>query len=232
MRNKLLVEAVGTFLLCLAALVSANPLALAALLCALVYAGAPVGLPHFNPAVSLAVRLRGKIGTRALGAYVAVQFAAAALAASVAGGLLGHDAEHTKGAVDALAESAFTGFGTSATIEFLGAFLLAWVFLMAGTARVTAGNSTFGFAIAVSYLGFVGAFGDFSPTLNPALALAETLQGLGGALLDGKFGTKAFVTETLFLAKVTPRVLAEVAVQHTGASLAAGFFRQLFPEDR
>ena len=193
MRNKLLIEAVGTFFLCLAALVSSNALPVAALLCALIYMGAPVSLAHYNPAVSLAFRLRGRSSSRALWSYVGVQLMAAVLAALVAGYLLGHDSEHARGAIDALSESAFAGFGVTAV---------------------------------------VGTFGDFNPTMNPAVSLASALVGVLAALLDGLIGTKTFVTETLFLAKVAPRILAEVAVQFVGAALAAWFFRVLFPEDR
>jgi aquaporin Z len=99
MRNKLLIEAVGTFFLCLAALVASSPLSVAALLCALIYMGAPVSLAHYNPAVSLAFRLRGRTGTRALWSYVSVQLTAALLAAMVAGYLLGHDTDRARAAV-------------------------------------------------------------------------------------------------------------------------------------
>jgi len=84
----------------------------------------------------------------------------------------------------------------------------------------------------VAVLGLSGTFGDFNPTMNPAVSLASALVGVLAALLDGLIGTKTFVTETLFLAKVAPRILAEVAVQFVGAALAAWFFRVLFPEDR
>jgi aquaporin Z len=232
MRNKLLIEAVGTFFLCLAAMVASSPLPVAALLCALIYMGAPVSLAHYNPAVSLAFRLRGRSGTRTLWSYIAVQLAAAVLAAMVAGTLLGHDSEHAKGAVDALSESAFDGFGVTAVVELLGTFALAFIILMVGTSRLTAGNSYFGLAIAVAVLGLSGTFGDFNPTMNPAVSLTSSLLGLFSAIFDGLLGTKTFITETLFLAKVAPRVLAEVAVQFVGAALAAWFFRVLFPEDR
>jgi len=232
MRNKLLIEAVGTFFLCLVALVSPNALPVAALLCALIYMGSPVSLAHYNPAVSLAFRLRGRSSTRALGAYVGVQLAAAVFAAMVAGTLLGHDSEHAKGAVDALSESAFVGFGVSAIVELLCTFALAFIILMVGTSRLTAGNSYFGLAIAVAVLGLSGTFGDFNPTMNPAVSLASSLVGAFAAIFDGLLGTKTFVTETLYLAKVAPRILAEVAVQLVGAALAAWFFRILFPEDR
>lgn len=232
MRNKLLLEAVGTFFLCLAALVSSGPLPVAALLCALIYMGAPVSLAHYNPAVSLAFRLRGRSATRALWSYVAVQLAAALLAAAVAGFLLGHDAEHAKGAVDALAESAFAGFGAVAVVELLCTFVLAFVILMVGTSRLTAGNSYFGLAIAAVVLGLAGTFGEFNPTMNPAVSLASSLLGLTSSLFDGLFGTKAFVSETFLLAKIAPRLLAEIGIQCVGAALAAWLFRKLFPEDR
>ena len=232
MRNKLLIEAVGTFFLCLAALVSSSPLPVAALLCALIYMGAPVSLAHYNPAVSLAFRLRGRSSTRAFWAYIGVQLVAAVLAAMAAGTLLGHDSEHAKGAIDALSESAFTGFGVIAVVELLATFALAFVILMVGTSRLTAGNSYFGLAIAAVVLGLSGTFGEFNPTMNPAVSLASSLLGVFSAICDGLIGTKAFVTESLFLAKIAPRVLAEIAVQFAGAALAAWLFRLLFPEDR
>jgi aquaporin Z len=232
MRNKLLIEAIGTFFLCLAALVSSNALPVAALLCALIYMGAPVSLAHYNPAVSLAFRLRGRSSSRALWSYVGVQLMAAVLAALVAGYLLGHDGDHAKAAVDALSEAPFAGFGVTAVIELLCTFALAFIILMVGTSRLTAGNSYFGLAIAVAVLGLSGTFGDFNPTMNPAVSLASSLVGVLAAILDGLIGTKTFITETLFLAKVAPRILAEVAVQFVGAALAAWFFRVLFPEDR
>ena len=232
MRNKLLIEAVGTFFLCLAALVASSPLSVAALLCALIYMGAPVSLAHYNPAVSLAFRLRGRAGTRALWSYVGVQLTAALLAAMVSGYLLGHDTEHARAAVDALSESAFAGFGVTAVVELLATFALAFVILMVGTSRLTAGNSYYGLAIAVAVLGLSGTFGDFNPTMNPAVSLASSLLGVFSAICDGLIGTKAFVTESLFLAKIAPRVLAEIAVQFAGAALAAWLFRLLFPEDR
>lgn len=232
MRNKLFLEALGTFFLCLAALVASNPLAVAALLCALIYMGAPISLAHYNPAISLAFRLRGRLGSRAMWAYLGVQLVAGLLAVIVAAFLLGHDSEHAKAAVDALGDSAFTGFAAGATVEFLGTFVLAFVILMVGTSRLTAGNSYFGFAIAATVLGFGMTFGDFNPTLNPVILLASSVQGLFSATFEGLFGTKAFVAETLFLAKLAPRLLAEVGIQFLGAALAAGLFRQLFPEDR
>ena len=161
-----------------------------------------------------------------------MQLGAALLASAVAGFLLGHDSDHAKLAVDALSESAFDGFGVTAVAELLGTFALAFVILMVGTSRLTAGNSYYGLAIAAVVLGLSGTLGEFSPTMNPAVSLANTLLGLFAALFDGLFGTKSFATEWVILAKITPRILAAMAVQCVGAALAAWFFRRMFPEDR
>ena len=232
MRNKLLLEAVGTFFLCLASLMSAGALPVAAVLCALYYMGAPAGLLQYNPALSLACRLRGRTGTRAFAATAGVQVLAVLAAALVAGAMLGHDAERTKGAIDMLGAPVFEGYAGDGLAELLGTFLLALVFLLVGTSRLTAGNSYYGLVLALTAFGLQAVFGDHSPAGNPATTLASALFGTCAALCEGLEGTKAFVTETFTLAKLAPRIAADVAVQFLGAALAAWFFRYLFPEDR
>ena len=59
--NKLLAEFLGTFFFCAVALLSASPLAAAGALAGLGYALGYVSGGHFNPAVSLAVWMRGKM---------------------------------------------------------------------------------------------------------------------------------------------------------------------------
>jgi len=63
----------------------ANAAATAGILYVLIVVFGPVSGAHFNPAVSLVMRLRGALPTRELGAYVAVQ-----LLGAVAGVLLAH----------------------------------------------------------------------------------------------------------------------------------------------
>jgi glycerol uptake facilitator-like aquaporin len=57
----------------------ANAAATAGALYVLIVIFGPVSGAHFNPAVTLAMRLRGEIDTRTAGAYVAVQIVAAVL---------------------------------------------------------------------------------------------------------------------------------------------------------
>src|SRR5215469_8910080 len=87
--NKYLVELVGTFFLVftIGCTVVGNgagalaPLAIGSALMVMVFAGGHISGGHYNPAVSLAVWLRGRLTARELGPYVVAQFAGALLAA-------------------------------------------------------------------------------------------------------------------------------------------------------
>jgi aquaporin Z len=232
MRNKLFIEALCTFFLCAGSILTQGPIPVAALLCALIYFGAPVSGAHYNPAVSLSFRLRRRGGTKSMFAYMGVQFAAALAAALVVGMIAGHDAEHTKGAVEALADSPFDGVWSSSAVEVMGTFFLALVILMVGSSRLTAGNSYFGVAIALAYLGFAGTFSEFNPGLNPASTLGSAFHGVAAAFFGDGGGLEAFVKEGVYLAKIAPRILIDILAQFAGGALAAGAFRMLFPEDR
>ena len=58
------------------------PLAIGAILMTMIYAGGHVSGGHFNPAVTLAVWLRGRCPTAAVPGYLIAQFLAAVVAAA------------------------------------------------------------------------------------------------------------------------------------------------------
>ena len=232
MRNKLFMEGLGTFLLCVASMMSSSPINVAAILCALVYLGGPISGAQYNPAVTLALRLRGRLGSRSMASFIAIQFAAALLAALFVGLISVHDNARTKDAVDALSEPAFGDFWAASAVSLLGVFFLALVILMVATSRLTSGNSYFGVAIALAYLGLAGTFTEFKPDLNPAFSLASALQGCAIALFGDDGNAGAFGKEFVYLAKMSPRVFADIVVELMGGALAAFTFRRLFPEDR
>src|SRR3954471_698421 len=173
--RKLVVEFIGTFFLVFTvgmAVANADalaPLAIGAALMVMVFAGGHVSGAHYNPAVSLAVFVRGKMAGNELGAYVIVQLIAAVVAGLVVV-LLGYDA-------DKAADVA--GAGKMLVVEFLFTFALAWVVLNAATSRGTEGNSFYGLAI-----GFTVAAGAFSVgaisggAFNPAVAIGAMVMGL------------------------------------------------------
>ena len=91
---KYAVEAIGTFFLVFtvgAAVGSASPLAalgIGAVLMVMIYAGGHISGGHYNPAVTLAVLVRRRIGLRDAVAYWIVQFGAGLLAAVVVRGII------------------------------------------------------------------------------------------------------------------------------------------------
>jgi aquaporin Z len=172
---KYVYEFIGTFFLVLTiGLTVVNPdgvgllapLAIGSILAVLVYAGGHISGAHYNPAISFAVYLRGKLSTEDLGFYWIAQ-----LLGGLAAGLL---TLYFKGGpeVEALNPDIFMTF----LAEFLFTFALCFVVLNVATAKETAGNSYFGFAIGFTVLAGAYAIGAISGgALNPAVALGFTL---------------------------------------------------------
>lgn len=145
------------------------PLAIGSVLAVMVYAGAHISGAHYNPAVSLAVFLRGKLDIRDLGLYWIVQ-----LAAGLAAGYL---AIYFKGspAPSALDLDTIKAF----IAEFLFTFALCYVVLNVATSKQTQNNSYFGFAIGFIVLVGAYAVGAVSGgAFNPAVALGITAMHL------------------------------------------------------
>jgi aquaporin Z len=175
MQGKLAVEFIGTFFLVFTvgtAVANAGalaPLAIGVALTALVFAGGHVSGAHYNPAVSVAVFVRGKMTGGELGAYAATQVAAAVVAALVVT-LIGYDADEA---------AAVAGAGKMLAVEFLFTFALAWVVLNVATARGTEANSFYGVAIGFTVAAGAFAVGAVSgAAFNPAVAAGAMVMGL------------------------------------------------------
>lgn len=145
------------------------PLAIGSVLAVMVYAGAHISGGHYNPAVSLAVYLRGKMKLEELWIYWIAQLVAATLAAFLVVYLKG-----------AYGDSPLSLDASKALIaEFLFTFALCYVVLNVATARETIGNSHFGFAIGFTVLAGAYAVGTISGgAFNPAVALGAAIMNL------------------------------------------------------
>ena len=231
MRNKLIIETLGTFFICLVSILTSNPLSVAAVLCGMIYMGGNISMAHYNPAVTLAFFLRKKLTTKRLFGYMAVQIFAALLAATVVGIFHGHTAERARDIVEALGENTFSGAGIGWFGEAAGTFILAFVILMVGTSRRTAGNSYFGIAIALTVFGIISTFSSLSLALNPAVHVANEFVGIVGALNADDSVLKALSQEFTFLAHGLPRTLLDLFFMFLGGSAAAVLFVKMFPED-
>ena len=171
--NKYLTELIGTFFLVLTigctviGGVSVAPLAIGAALMVMIFAGGHVSGGHFNPAVTLAVYLRGKCPSKDVVPYWISQIVGAVLAALAVKFLVG------------AGKSGEINVPKALLAEFLFTFALCYVVLNSATAKGTSGNSFYGLAIGMTVM--VGAFsvGNISGgAFNPAVAVGVTVMGL------------------------------------------------------
>jgi aquaporin Z len=177
--KKYLVEFIGTFFLVFTVGMAVRsgaplaPLAIGAALMVMVFAGGHVSGGHFNPAVTLAVFLRGKCEAKDVVPYWVAQLAAGLVAALIVTFLFtGKPA----------GGPALRGTVPSAIVEFLFTFALAWVVLNTATHKSTAGNSFYGVAIGMTVMtGAVAVGGVSGGAFNPAVGLGVFTMGLESA---------------------------------------------------
>ena len=173
--RKLTVEFIGTFFLMFtvgmatATAGTLAPLAIGTTLMVMAFAGGHISDGHFNPAVSTAVLLRGKLAARDYVPYIVTQAVAAILAGLLVRGM-------NYGPADAMPVA---GSGTMLVAEFLFTFALAYVVLNVATADDTANNSFYGLAIGFTLVAGAFAIGSVSGgALNPAIAIGASVLGL------------------------------------------------------
>ena len=145
------------------------PLPIGLSLAVMIFALGHISGGHFNPAVSLAVYLRGKLDTKDFGPYVGAQVIGAVLAALTAQFLQGHGGAGT-GVAHAV--PAFVA-------ELIGTFALATVVLNVATTKANQGNSFYGAAIGLTVTAMAFAVGGVSGgAFNPAVAIGGAVMGL------------------------------------------------------
>jgi aquaporin Z len=176
--NKYLTELIGTFFLVLtvgctvighAGLV---PVAVGAALMVMIYAGGHISGGHYNPAVTLAVWLRGRCQTKDVVPYWIAQVLGAVVAAAVVAHLY-HPIMPTDVAAPLPRPMA------ALAAELIFTFALAYVVLNVATAKATAGNSFYGAAIGMTVMTGVFAVGGISGgVFNPAVAVGISLMHL------------------------------------------------------
>jgi aquaporin Z len=175
--RKLVVEFIGTFFLMFTVGMATNPktgagslapLAIGAALMVMVFAGGHISGGHYNPAVSTAVLIRGRMSSSEWVPYVAAQLIAAVLAGLVARGINGGETA-----------AAVASTWKVLVVEFLFTFALAFVVLNVATARGTEGNSFYGLAIGFTVGAGAFAVGGVSGgAFNPAVALGASVLGI------------------------------------------------------
>lgn len=175
--GKYVTELVGTFFLVFTigctvlsgAAVVIPPLAIGAVLMVMVYAGGHISGAHYNPAITVAVFLRGKSPASDVFPYWAAQIAGASLAALAAQYVTGHTP----------VASELANVGPAFAAEFLFTFALAYVVLNVATAKGTSGNPFYGAAIGITVMAGAFSVGHISgAAFNPAVAIGVSIMGL------------------------------------------------------
>jgi aquaporin Z len=178
--KKYLVEFIGTFFLVLTVGMTViepgagnlAPLAIGSALMIMVYAGGHVSGGHYNPAVTLAVWLRGRCPLADVPGYLGSQIAAGIAAAFVVLYLKG----------DPTVTPMEIKIVPALLAELIGTFALAYVVLNVATAKGTAGNSNYGLAIGFTVMTMAFALGGISGgAFNPAVAVGITVMHLAKA---------------------------------------------------
>jgi len=211
MTRKLVTEAIGTFFLVLTIGLTVTagqplaPVAIGSVLMVMVYMGGAISGAHYNPAVTLALLIRGKVTAAEAAAYMVAQVIGATLAALAVYWLAGQTF------MPAPAPTA--GAAQILTVEALFTFALALVVLNVATARETEGNSYFGLAIGFTVLAGAFAGGPISGgAFNPAV-------GIGPALVAALVGGQP-----------VGQVVYYIVGPFVGAALATAVFALQHPE--
>ncbi len=210
--KKFIAEFIGTFFLVLTVgtcVVNPNagvvaPLAIGSILMVMIFAGGHISGGHFNPAVTVAVALRGRLPGAEVPSYIIAQLIAAVLAAGAVNFLKGPtEVAPATGPQYAIGQIAFA--------EFLYTFALAYVVLNVATAKANAGNSFYGLAI-----GFTVGAGAFA------------VGGISGGVFNPAVATGAWILSLI----PSGNYLAYIAAQLAGGSFAAYIFKVLNPDDK
>jgi aquaporin Z len=176
--KKYLVELIGTFFLVFtvgSTVISPGagalaPIAIGASLMVMVFAGGHVSGGHYNPAVTLAVWMRGRCDTKDVVPYWVAQLAGAFIAAWIV---------HKIKMPGAAQPLVLASWKPAFVAEFLFTFALCWVVLNVATTKATIGNSYYGVAIGMTVMTGAFAVGGVSGgAFNPAVATGITLMGL------------------------------------------------------
>lgn len=209
-RAKYVTEAVGTFVLVFTVGASSlggsllAPVAIGAALMAMIYAGGHISGAHYNPAVTLAVLVRGRITAREALGYVASQIVGGIVAAATVTGVMPTGPAHPL----ALSGHAMV---VAAVAELVFTFVLCFVVLNVATSKDHPHNSFYGLAIGFTVAAGAVAVGALSGgVFNPAVGIA----GLCLGMFTG------------------PVVFIYLVVQLLAAAAAGTAFRFLNPDDK
>jgi aquaporin Z len=172
-------EFIGTFFLVLTIGLTGDPIAIGTMLMVMVYMGGHISGAHYNPAVSIAMIIRGLLSVKEAINYILSQLAGAILAALLVNWL--------GGAIMEIAPSDSASILQILVVEAIFTFALVLVILNVATNPKTEGNSYYGLAIgftimAAAYAGGGISGGVYNPAVGTGPILVDAIMGDGDTL--------------------------------------------------
>jgi len=172
-------EFIGTFFLVLTIGLTSDPIAIGTMLMVMVYMGGHISGAHYNPAVSIAMIIRGLLSVKEAINYILSQLAGAILAALLVNWL--------GGAVMEIAPSDSASILQILVVEAIFTFALVLVILNVATNPKTEGNSYYGLAIgftimAAAFAGGKISGGVYNPAVGTGPILVDAIMGDGNTL--------------------------------------------------
>ena len=175
--NKYITEFIGTFFLVFAIGMaslsgsSLTPVAIGAMLMVMVYMGGHVSGAHYNPAVTIAILIRGKMEAKDVVPYIIAQILGALGASAIVYWFMGNPLIPAPGAG--------VGMWQALGAEMLLTFALVLVILNVATAKATEGNSYYGLAIGFTVMAGAATVGGISGgVFNPAVGTGPLLMSM------------------------------------------------------
>ena len=173
-----IIEFIGTFFLVLTIGLTGNPLAIGVMLMVMVYMGGHISGAHYNPAVSIAMIIRGLLSVKEAIKYILSQLGGALLAAYLVSFLTGNIMKVAAGEYSV---------SQILVVEAIFTFALVLVILNVATNSKTEGNSYYGLAIgftimAAAYAGGGISGGVYNPAVGTGPILIDAIMGDGGTL--------------------------------------------------
>ena len=163
-----LMEFIGTMFLVLAIAFSQNPLAIGLMLMVMVYMGGHISGGHYNPAVTLAVFMRGKIESKFVTGYMISQILGAFTAALIFY-IVSSNSFYPSPAEE-------FAIWQTILLELIFTFALCSVVLAVATSEKMAGNYIYGLAIGLTVTASAFSVGDITGgAFNPAVYLGPML---------------------------------------------------------
>jgi len=171
-------EFIGTFFLCVSvglANVSEGPIPIGIMLGVYVYSFGHISGANFNPAVSLALYMRGKLNFSPMIAYIITQMIAGFVAGGVGDAIINDGILKSSGGTQSfyapVPQSDEKGW--SVLMECIYTFMLVSCVLHTATTKAQAGNHYYGAAIGMSVISGASLIGGYSgAALNPAVGIA------------------------------------------------------------